>query len=248
MWCVERGHDRMSFGRFLTILLSAAVGLAGCEGESDLIWIQHEAVPMGGANFEKCVTAAIHEVAGVSVDAANSTSFDIVLKVRLTRPILFLSVDVQHRANDTAEVIFAGKGAQESDEERTAITPLLGAIAAAISKECTTSEGAALVGRYSSLTYNSEGGDLVGYEVRIMPTNQGNKAVVRVAEGDAGRIYIVDVIGNDKELYFDVPLESGVRGHFRGRLSGKGLEGTISFPDRSVENVTIRKLANYWGK
>jgi hypothetical protein len=60
-------------------------------------------------------------------------------------------------------------------------------------------EQVGLPGTYSSLSYNSESDDLVGYEVRIIPTNQGNKAIVQVAEGDAGRIYIVDVTSDGKD-------------------------------------------------
>jgi len=117
-----------------------------------------------------------------------------------------------------------------------------------LASDVVSSEQLRLTGMYSSLAYNSEGGDLVGYEIRIVPTNQGNKAVVQVAEGDAGRIYVVDVTGDDKDLYFDIPLASGVRGKFHGHVGDEGLEGAISFPGQLVENVTIRKSTSYWEK
>lgn len=103
-----------------------------------------------------------------------------------------------------------------------------------------------LPGTYSSLTYNVEGGDLIGYEVRIIPTNQGMKAVVQVAEGDAGRIYIVDVVEKAGVVSFEVPLASGMYGKFNGMVSSSGLAGTIIYPSSERESVLLKRCASYW--
>lgn len=102
-------------------------------------------------------------------------------------------------------------------------------------------------GTYSSLAYNAESGDLTGYEVRIIPSNQGLKAVVQVAEGDAGRVYIVDVIKkNSNTLSFAVPLASGIHATFTGTVSALGLDGVISFPSGHTQKIFLKRSISYW--
>jgi len=133
-------NDSVLSARTVGLLLCTVAVLAGCEGTmSDLIWIQQKTVALNGADFERCVTFAMGSVSGVSINTTRSTNSDIALNVKLTQTIPFLGVDVQHRANDTAEILFTGKGTHESDAERAAITPLLESIAAAVSKACAKS-------------------------------------------------------------------------------------------------------------
>lgn len=64
-------------------------------------------------------------------------------------------------------------------------------------------------GTYSSLTYNSESGDLNGYEVEFIPTNKGLKAVVQIAEGEVDGIQVVNVVQKkDGTLSFSFLLNS----------------------------------------
>lgn len=104
------------------------------------------------------------------------------------------------------------------------------------------------VGTFSSLIYNAQSGDLTGYEVHLIPTNLGLKAVVQVAEGDAGRLYVVDATIKGDEIELRIPLVSGAAGLFKGRLSGGGIDGSISFPSGFVEKVFLKKTRSYWEK
>lgn len=103
---------------------------------SDLIWIQQRTVTVSTSDFERCVTIAVEKIHGVSVDHAQSNAVNIALKVKLEKPIPFLSVNVQSRGDDTGEIMFTGRGARESDDERATIKPLLDSIADAIQKQC----------------------------------------------------------------------------------------------------------------
>lgn len=105
-----------------------------------------------------------------------------------------------------------------------------------------------IAGTYSSLVYNEEGGDLIGYEIRVIPTNQGIKGVIQVAEGDAGRIYIVDFIEKADAVSFDVPLASNMRGKFRGKIISNGLEGVIIYPSGVHEKLLLKRSISYWEK
>src|SRR5262245_16055470 len=88
---------------------------------------------------------------------------------------------------------------------------------------CTTSalpdEPNRIAGTYSSLTLSKDAGDLLGYEVRIIPVRQGFKAVIQIAEGGAGDVYLVDVAGSAAALSFDVPVTGGQPGKFVGKVS-----------------------------
>ena len=103
-----------------------------------------------------------------------------------------------------------------------------------------------LPGTYSSLKYNVEGGDLVGFEVRVVPTNLGTKAVVQVAEGDAGRIYIVDVAEKSGIVSFEIPLAAGLRAGFKGKVTSKGLDGTITYPSGEHKVLFLPRCTSYW--
>jgi hypothetical protein len=103
-----------------------------------------------------------------------------------------------------------------------------------------------LPGTYSSLAYNAEGGDLLGYELRMIPTGRGLKGVLQIAEGGAGDLYLVDVVQHDDAIEFDVPVPGQKPGHFKGTLSAAGLRGTITFPSGATESVFLKRTTSYW--
>lgn len=108
---------------------------------------------------------------------------------------------------------------------------------------------AAQYGTYSSLTFNRESGDLNGYEVEFIPTNNGLKSVVQVAEGEVTDIYIVDVKeGANNSLSFEFPQDgSGKMIVFVGKIHDGKLEGTITLPAGEV-HVILRKGVGYWNQ
>lgn len=123
--------------------------------------------------------------------------------------------------------------------------PLI-ALLACMQVACAAADSTQVPGTYSSLTYNEEGGDLLGYEVRMIPTNQGIRAVVQVAEGDAGRIHIVDVVEAAGEVSFEIPLASGMHGNFNGKVTSNGLEGEITYPSGEHESLLLKRAISYW--
>jgi hypothetical protein len=115
----------------------AVFALSSCGGAAgDLIWHQKATVHVDAIDFERCVAAAAGDVPGVSLDRSLSTSGSIALTVKLEQELPRLGVLVQRRLDDTAEVIFWGKGAREPDAVRGAITPLIDAIARAMERHC----------------------------------------------------------------------------------------------------------------
>lgn len=102
-----------------------------------------------------------------------------------------------------------------------------------------------LAGTYSSFTYNEEGGDVLGYEVRIAPTSHGFQAIIQVAEGAPGLLHVVDVVQKGDLIKFDVPLDGEVKAAFEGRVTARGLEGTITLP-AGLQRVTLKRAMSYW--
>lgn len=105
---------------------------------------------------------------------------------------------------------------------------------------------ARIAGTYSSFFYSAEGGDLLGYEVRLIPTSQGLKAVVQSAQGEAGDLYVVEVKRNANGISFDIPDLSGKPGRFTGNVVERGLEGTIRLPTGDAEKVFLRRTTSHW--
>lgn len=103
-------------------------------------------------------------------------------------------------------------------------------------------------GTYSSFAYNEEGGDLVGYEVRIIPTRHGLKAVVQEAVGEPGDIHVVEVKEAADGLSFDIPLAGERPARFAGKVTTKGLEGKITFSSGAVEQVVLKRSPSYWDR
>jgi hypothetical protein len=107
--------------------------------------------------------------------------------------------------------------------------------------------GRRITGTYSSLQYNAQSGDVLGYEVLIIPTDVGYEAVVQVAEGGPGQVYICQVMQKGDTISFDITLSSGAKGSFAGEVTGNLLVGDILSPS-GKEHVQLKRGTSYWDK
>jgi len=107
-------------------------------GLSDVVWVQQRTIKLNTSDFETCVVEAARNVSGVEVIDTAYDAVDIELNVKLAKPIPHMGVNVQHRNDGTAVIMFTGGagGTSESAEERAEITPLLNAITSAVQKRC----------------------------------------------------------------------------------------------------------------
>jgi len=104
-----------------------------------------------------------------------------------------------------------------------------------------------VTGTYSSLEYNRESGDLLGYEVLIIPTDVGYKAIVQVGEGAPGQVYIVDVRKKGANIGFDIPISPALNESFSGHIDGGVLVGDVLSPS-GKQHVQLRRGMSYWDK
>jgi len=99
-------------------------------------------------------------------------------------------------------------------------------------------------GVYSDLHYNSEGGDLLGMELLIIPSDpSGYRAFVQIAEGGAPFAVIVPLLVDGSRVEFTLPAGSAYSGeHFIGTLSSTKL--VLRWGQGQQE--TLLRSKSYW--
>jgi hypothetical protein len=99
-------------------------------------------------------------------------------------------------------------------------------------------------GIYSDLAYNQEGGDLLGMELLIIPSDpSGYRAFVQIAEGGPPFTVIVPLVVNGSRVEFTLPSGSPYSGeHFVGTFSATGL--VLHWRRGQVEK--LKRGKSYW--
>jgi hypothetical protein len=99
-------------------------------------------------------------------------------------------------------------------------------------------------GVYTDLEYNQEGGDLLGMELLIIPSDpSGYRAFVQIAEGGPPFAVIVPLLVDGSHVEFTLPASSAYSGdHFVGTLSSTKL--VLHSPRGKDE--TLNRGKSYW--
>jgi hypothetical protein len=103
-------------------------------------------------------------------------------------------------------------------------------------------------GVYSSVSYNEEGGDLVGYELILVPNNQKPIGVFVSYENDIQPYALTDVNFSTTELSFNIHTRTGEES-YRGRFSAENIELRRDDADADMEedSIIIPKLIDASG-
>jgi len=104
-------------------------------------------------------------------------------------------------------------------------------------------------GTFSSLEYNEEGGDLLGAEIKIVPTRNGYQGVLQIAEGGPSALMVVIVQFKDGEMSFEIPQSypeyGGLR--FKGKIDKQGIVGEfISSKGKAGDQEKWTRKHSYW--
>lgn len=105
-----------------------------------------------------------------------------------------------------------------------------------------------VTGTYTNMAYNEEGGDLLGWEMQLIPSKNGYKAVVQFAEGAEPDIALVDVTVSGAQVHFVLPASFFPPLEFDGTVSPTGLEGNFKSKDGSLEHLVLPRRPSYWQK
>ncbi|ULU25745.1 hypothetical protein [Dyella terrae] len=100
-----------------------------------------------------------------------------------------------------------------------------------------------VTGVYSNLRYNQEGGDLLGMELLVIPSEAGYTAFVQIAEGSAPYTAIVPLAVENSQISFTLPLGGAYGGmKFDGELKATSLV----IKSAAGANETLRRDKSYW--
>src|SRR5207247_9716791 len=105
-------------------------------------------------------------------------------------------------------------------------------------------------GTFSSHSYNREGGDLVGAEIKIVATKKGFQGALQIAEGGPSPLMLVDVLFDKDQVKFKIPESYSQYGGgvFEGKIDSKGLSGAFTFRGVRGEKENLIRGCGYWDK
>jgi hypothetical protein len=106
-----------------------------------------------------------------------------------------------------------------------------------------------LTGTFSSLRFNSEGRDLLGVELKIVPTRKGYQGALQIAEGGPSEIMVVDVqLRKNNTIRFNIPVSYPFYGGgtFEGMVDSKGITGRFTFVGASGDPERLVRGRSYW--
>jgi hypothetical protein len=106
-----------------------------------------------------------------------------------------------------------------------------------------------LTGTFSSVRFNTEGGDLLGVELKIVPTRNGYQGALQIAEGGPSEIMVVDVqLRKNNTIRFNIPVSYPFYGGgtFEGMVDSKGITGRFTFVGATGDPERLVRGRSYW--
>ncbi len=106
-----------------------------------------------------------------------------------------------------------------------------------------------LAGTFSSLRFSTEGRDLLGVELKIVPTRKGYQGALQIAEGGPSEMMVVDVaVRKNNTIRFDIPASYPFYGGgtFEGTLDSKGITGRFTFRGVTGDLERLVRGRSYW--
>jgi hypothetical protein len=106
-----------------------------------------------------------------------------------------------------------------------------------------------LTGTFSSLRFNTEGRDLRGVELKIVPTRTGYQGALQIAEGGPSEMMVVDVaVRRHNTIRFDIPASYPFYGGgtFEGTLDSTGITGRFTFRAVTGDLERLVRGRSYW--
>jgi hypothetical protein len=99
-----------------------------------------------------------------------------------------------------------------------------------------------VTGIYTNMTYNAEGGDVVGTEVFVVNTNRGYYVVFQSGDGEPSVPVVVPVEVSGSTIRFTLP-PGMVGGTFTGTIDTTQLTGSFS---SNHQVIRLKRNASYW--
>lgn len=103
-----------------------------------------------------------------------------------------------------------------------------------------------ITGTYSDMYYNSQGGDVLGTEIKIVNTRKGFQGVIQFSEGAPEELVVVDIQIKNGSVSFVIPESSPYAGEFTGTIGNGFLKGEFHYKSGGSNKVELKKGKSYW--
>lgn len=130
------------------------------------------------------------------------------------------------------------------NNRKVGITLLLIAFTLIASISCAAERN--ITGVYSSLSFNVEGGDVLGEELFLVRTRNGYQATFQISDGSPSELMLVDVLIKEGNISFEI--KKGVyAGSFMGKITDRKIVGILKFSDGVEDEISLPKVQySYW--
>lgn len=109
-------------------------------------------------------------------------------------------------------------------------------------------------GTFSSLSFNKEGGDLLGVELKIVPARRGSASVIQgalqISDGEPSEIMVVDIAIEGSRIRFAIPSSYPLYGGrtFEGTIDRAEIKGRFGIKGGMSKEQRLRRGKSYWDK
>jgi hypothetical protein len=100
-----------------------------------------------------------------------------------------------------------------------------------------------ITGMYSNMSYNNEGGDILGVEVFLVYSRDGYRVVYQSSEGEPASPIVLPARIDGKTISFSLPSNIDPRGNFAGNIEPTELVGRFS---GNGQTVHLMRRPSYW--
>jgi len=103
-----------------------------------------------------------------------------------------------------------------------------------------------VTGTYTDMSFNEEGGDVLGEEIKVVYTSSGFQGALQFAEGVPEALIVVDVNVTGNRISFVILSASSYAGEFNGTVENGVLKGEFRFKTGVSEKVSLKRGKSYW--
>ena len=105
-----------------------------------------------------------------------------------------------------------------------------------------------MTGTFTDFTYNREGGDVLGTEIRIVVGRHGLQATMQVAEGSPSDLMLALTVteGQAGKIRFDLPANELDIRSVEGVVAAAAFTGTWTYTNGKTERIRLKRGRSYW--
>ncbi len=102
-------------------------------------------------------------------------------------------------------------------------------------------------GFFTNLFYHEEGGDILGFELYIIPTRTGYSGALLFCQGACDPLYIIEPTFDGDSVTFNFTDVEGIAVRFEGVVDQCGITGGFHYPHGAQPpSERLKRKTTYW--